>query len=256
VADPTARAVILGASNVSRGTAGLIAAARSALGGPVEFLVARGHGRSYGAPSRVLGRGLPGIVQCGLWEDLEARGGLPTRALVTDVGNDVMYGAAVDEIAGWVRLCLDRLAARGARTVLALPPMESLARLQPWRFHAARSLLFPGRRLTLGQALDAAGRLATVLRSTAADFGAAVVDPPGSWYGLDPIHPRRRHLGQAWRTMLAPWTSDPLPVSRPGLGLRLRLAGLTPQRWSLAGVTLGRRQPAARLHDGSSRSFY
>ena len=159
MAEPKARVVLLGASNVTRGAVTLVEMARRTVAGPVEFLIAMGHGRSYGARSTVLGRSLPGIAECGLWEALRRGRELPTYALVTDIGNDVIYGAPVDAIAGWVRTCLDRLAARQARTVLSLLPMDSLRRLSPWRFHAARSLLFPGRRMSLPECLAAAQQL-------------------------------------------------------------------------------------------------
>jgi hypothetical protein len=257
VAEPTARVVILGASNVTRGAAALVGEAVCALAGPVEFLIARGHGRSYGAPSRVLWRGLPGIVQCGLWEALDRGPSRPTYALVTDIGNDVMYGASVDEIVAWARACLERLAGHGARTVLSLLPMESLSRLRPWQFRAMRSVLFPGRRMSFGHALDTARRLDERLRSVALGLDVSMVEPPGAWYGVDPIHPYRWRLGQVWRTMLAPWTEAPPPVRpRPRPGLWLRLVGLTPERWSLAGLPRGRPQPSARLPDGSTLSFY
>ncbi len=257
MAEPTARVVILGASNVTRGAAALVGAAGCALACPVEFLIARGHGRSYGAPSRVLWRGLPAIVECGLWAALDRGPPRPTYALVTDIGNDVMYGASVDEIAAWARACLERLAAHGARTVLSLLPMESLSRLRPWQFRAMRSLLFPGRRMSFGQALDTARRLDERLRSVAGELDVSVFEPPGDWYGLDPIHPCRWRLGRVWRTMLAPWTDAPPRFrTRPRPGLWLRVAGLTPERWSLAGLSRGRPQPSARLRDGSTLSFY
>ena len=58
--------VVLGASNVSRGLARLAAVARARQPGPVDLFVAAGHGRSYGANSRVLMRRLPSILWSGL----------------------------------------------------------------------------------------------------------------------------------------------------------------------------------------------
>ncbi len=89
--------VLLGASNLTRGISTVVGMARGIVGEPSEFLIAMGHGRSYGQRSSVLGRSLPGITQCGLWEALRhARG--PTSALITDIGNDVIYGVPVETI--------------------------------------------------------------------------------------------------------------------------------------------------------------
>ena len=56
------RAVVLGASNVSRGLARLATVARARAGGPMDLFVAAGHGRGYGVSSRVWLRRLPSIL--------------------------------------------------------------------------------------------------------------------------------------------------------------------------------------------------
>ena len=94
------RVVLLGASNLTRGISTAVETTRRAVGGPAEYFIAMGHGRSYGARSRVMGRGLPGITECGLWGAL-GDDHSPTYALLTDVGNDVAYGASVDTITGF-----------------------------------------------------------------------------------------------------------------------------------------------------------
>ena len=50
---------VLGASNVSRGLSRLVATLAARPGGPADLFVAAGHGRSYGANSRVWMRRLP-----------------------------------------------------------------------------------------------------------------------------------------------------------------------------------------------------
>ncbi len=66
------RVVALGASNLTRGLQTVVATATATWGPDVEVLAALGHGRSYGAPSRLLIRTLPGILESGLWKDLES----------------------------------------------------------------------------------------------------------------------------------------------------------------------------------------
>src|SRR6185312_15364145 len=97
-------------------------------GGPVEVLAACGHGRSYIAWSRFLAiRHLPGIAGCGLWQALEDRPGLSTVALLTDAGNDLVYGAPVPAIVRGIEACLEKLAARRAQIVLTPLPLARLA---------------------------------------------------------------------------------------------------------------------------------
>jgi hypothetical protein len=217
-----------------------------------------GHGRSYGRRSTVLGRSLPGITECGLWEALDRDEGRPTFALITDIGNDVAYGAEVPAIAGWVETCMERLAEARARTVMTPLPLESLRRLSPWRFKVARSIMFPARRFSLDEALERAVDLDDRVRGLAARHGIRTMEQEGRWYGLDPIHIKQRYLVAAWTRVMGGWRDggEPLrPVSRSVLRwARLRL--LTPQRWWLLGSPRGRPQPAGRLSDGSTISLF
>ncbi len=230
---------------------------RIIVGAPCAFFVAMGLGRSYGQRSTVLGRSLPGITECGLWSALQPGSG-PVHALITDVGNDVIYGVPIDTILAWVSTCIDRLHAAGATIVVTLPPMASIERLGPWRYHIARRLLFPGRRMPLPELVRRSRELSDGLTMLGGQDSVTVVEPEGRWYGLDPIHPRRRHLGTAWRKALGPWAASgdgPVRVAHsPARWARLRTA--TPQRWWLMGRKMGRRQPCRHLPDGSTISLF
>src|SRR5215470_11156849 len=89
-----ARVVALGASNLTRGLQTVVATSRSTWGPRVELLGAMGHGRSYGMASSLFIRTLPGILQSGLWRQLDALPPVPTHALITDVGNNIAYDAS------------------------------------------------------------------------------------------------------------------------------------------------------------------
>src|ERR1017187_7421320 len=79
----------------------------------LRLYVAHGIGRSYGIEAGILGFQLPGIVQCGLLDALEdakkADQTCSVLALVTDIGNDIMYGVSVDVLKGWVAGIIHRL---------------------------------------------------------------------------------------------------------------------------------------------------
>ena len=114
--DAGRRVVVLGASNVARNSALIVETIRRSAPEPAEILIAAGHGRSYGLSTCVVGRRLSSIGACNLWRAWAARSSLPTSAVVTDVGNDVMYGVPVDVILAWVARCLERFADAGAAT--------------------------------------------------------------------------------------------------------------------------------------------
>ena len=257
------RVVLLGASNLTLGIAGVVEMARLAFGGPVQFLIAMGHGRSYGRRSSVLGRSLPGISECGLWEALRRDSNSRSFALLTDIGNDVAYGASVASIERWVAECLDRLADVEARVVMTLLPTESLQALSRWRFAVARAILFPGRRLSLDDALARSRELDDRLRELGRRPNVRLVENPGRFYGIDPIHIRRRCRAAVWAQVIRSWGVDggvdgaqARPLPRPSLGCRLRIRIATPERWWLFGHQRGRPQPAGRLADGSTIALY
>jgi hypothetical protein len=246
------RAILLGASNLKAGFPRVVEALRR--GGPVEVLAACGHGRSYGAWSRFLWvRRLPGILDCGLWRSLEGRPSLATVALVTDVGNDLIYGEPAARIAGWVEACLDRLARQGATTVLTALPLSRIERLTPGQYRLARAVLFPGRDVPWPALLDRARALDDRLRRMAAERGALLVEPQAAWYGIDPIHVRGSRREEAWASLLAPW-GLPAPGLEPGD--RCRLPALGAEEVRLCGIALRRPQPARRLGDGTTVELY
>jgi hypothetical protein len=216
-----ARIVVLGASNVSRGLVRLAAVTRSRVAGPLDLFVVAGHGRSYGVNSRVALRRLPSILGSGLWQalDREPAQVSGSLALVTDVGNDLLYGFSPRQVAGWVAECLRRLSERGARIAVARLPLASVATVGPARYRAFRSLFVPGCRLSLADVREAAAELDARLAAAASEHAAALVDQPGRWYGLDPIHPRRRHLTALFQAVGDAWEL-PSPRQRVRAGWR------------------------------------
>ena len=171
---------------------------------PTRLLVAAGHGRSYGIPNTVMGRTLPSLLECGLWKTLpELPAARPMSALITDVGNDLLYGANPETIAGWVSECADRLLELGCQPAVTMLPFESLRHLSRWRFHFFRRVLFPASRLSFEDALRFSEELNGRIEELASARNLATLQPQPEWYGLDPIHFRRGIRASAWTTYLS-----------------------------------------------------
>jgi hypothetical protein len=251
---PRQRVVLIGASNMTRGLAVLIETCRQAWGDPVEIMAALGHGRSYGMSSNVLGRRLPGVLECGLWRALEELPVLPTVAVVGDVGNDILYGAPVPQILAWVEETLTRLRARGARTILTSlpPPALSLGRAH---FLLFRTLFFPARKLQFEPMRAAVPALDQGLREAAVRHGADFVELRHEWYGFDPIHIRPRRCRQAWSEILAP-AAPVQPCPRVSLSRALATYRLFPERQWIFGREMRRDQPCGRVSAGTTISLY
>jgi hypothetical protein len=253
-----ARVVLLGASNLTRGISTVIESSRQLLGAPLQVLGAMGHGRAYTMPSSMCGRRLPAILDSGLWSALRGVDrSLETRALVTDVGNDLMYGASPDALAAGIEECIDRLQQEGASVVLTGVPLESILDLGPRAYRLARLLFFPTRRVSYESAMTLTRALHERIEDVARRRGAALVRPLAEWYGLDGIHIRVRRWSEAWGTVLHPWSNQrPMPRARGSLQRWLRLRSATPQRWWLLGRPMGRDQPARRMADGTAVSLF
>lgn len=202
------RIVALGASNLTRGFQTVVSAARAAWGSNVEVLAALGHGRSYGARSTFLARGLPGILGCGLWPQLERLPAAATRALVTDVGNDILYGCSAERTLAWVAEAIDRLQRFTTDIVLTDLPMAGIRSLSEVRYLAVRTIVFPRCRLSLAQVRDAAERVNEGLVGLAAARRLSLVRLRESWYGVDPIHVRPSQWRSAWCEILAGGSGD------------------------------------------------
>ena len=254
---PGRRAVLIGASNLTRGMATALQTVQTIWQPPVEMLVAAGLGRSYGLTSRILGRSLPSILSCGLWDALETGPPLPTTALLTDVGNDLLYGASVKQLVRWVGTCIERLLPVCNPIVLARLPLDSLARLGDFKYAMMRRLLFPGSRLTREQTVARAVEADLQVAELAEKHGILTVQPSIDWYGFDPIHIRRSYYGTAWSCLLQGWDLEKeLSSVRTSCFQRWRLRFKRPLQRHFLGRRQIRNQPSVFILDGSSVSFY
>lgn len=248
------RAVVLGASNASRGLARLAAVLRARAGGPVDLFVAAGHGRAYGVTSRVWARRLPSILACGIWDALDCRAeeaaGLPPAALVTDVGNEILYGLGPEQVAAGVRETVMRLADRGCRVAITALPTASIAGVGRLRLRLLKTVFVPRCRLTLDELKASAARLDEHLRDIARASGAAIIEQPGDWYGFDAIHVRRQRLDDLWHATCDAWDWErPVALPRATFAQWAALHSRAAEVRALGRIMLHARQPAVDRPD-------
>jgi hypothetical protein len=249
------RVVALGASNLTRGFPAVVANARAAWGEDVEVLAALGHGRSYGSQSLFLGRRLPGILESGLWRQLACLPAAPTRGLITDVGNDILYGFPAERIVAWVGEAADRLRRFTDDVVLTDLPLASIRRLSPAGFLLFRSVLVPRCRLSLPQVAAAAERVNGGLLELATARGLRLQHLREEWYGIDPIHIRPRLWWLAWREILLGDVRG-ATIGRASRREGVRLYFMRPERQWLFGREQLNPQRGAPLHKGGKVWLY
>jgi len=249
---PLGRVVALGASNLTRGFSRLVCTARACGGAEVEVFAALGLGRSYGMESRVLARTLPGILDSAIWTALADRPPRPTRALVTDVGNDILYGVSPEQILDWVEEALQRMTVHTDDIVVAGLPLHSIRTLSAAKFLAFRTIVFPGCRVPFTRAVGDAERVDAGLAQLARGYRARFVPLQSDWYGFDPIHIRPARWSSAWQEIFG----GEAAVARPGTVETLRLLALAPERQRLFGIERVRPQRGVRLAAGGSVFLY
>lgn len=243
------RVVALGASNLTRGIGTVVNTVRAAWGPDVQLLAALGYGRSYGNCSRVGFRTLPGILESGLWRTLDSLPPVSTKVLVTDVGNDILYGFSKETILAWIDEALHRLRPITPDITLTGLPLESIRQLSRLTYFVFRSVLFPRCRMSLDQLLESAETLNAALATLSTQRDVRFYTPSPAWYGVDPIHIRRQFWPLAWSEMLA---TGPSTVNTQNACIveRLRLRFMAPeQRW-LFGFKQFTRQSGYSLSSG------
>ena len=129
------------------------------------------------------------------------------------------------------------------------PPVASIRSLSWVRFVIARTVLFPLTKLTLADTQAETVKLDHLLTEVADRHGVSLIQPEPSWYGLDPIHVRRRYQHAAFARILAEWmtASDTADEERPLLS-RLKKRPLAELRW-LCGREIRTHQPVVVADD-------
>jgi hypothetical protein len=249
------RVIALGASNLTRGFGTVLGAARALLGEPLEVFAALGHGRSYGMRSTFCGRSLPGILGSGLFSAVEDAPAVKTRALIMDIGNDILYGAPVPQILSWVDRSAERLLNLTDEVVVTDLPIASIEGLSRVHFMLLRSVIVPSCRLSLEVVQERSRELNAGIVALAHSRGLRLVHLREEWYRGDPIHIRPRFWGAAFQEIFLGARLEPAP--RIGGGVRaLELYLAPPERRWLLGIEQRHAQPAIRTRTGTTVSFY
>ena len=266
---PRALVVALGASNLSRGLSRLVTICRRCNAKPIDLFAGAGHGRSYGANSRIWNRRLPSILGSGLWRSLDRNSAsddlnCTTRlAVITDIGNDLLYGFSVEQIAAWIEEVVLRLQQRGFQIVITQLPIESIQAVGTLRFHILKSIFVPGCQQSLEAIKDQSLQINNKIVSLSKEHHVTILRQPGSWYGIDAIHVKRSCLNELWHRVVDCWPG----ISREQHAMRgvdrfggwqewSRLGAASAEVRSLSGLMLFTPQPALLLADTTRIYLY
>ena len=225
---------MLGASNITFSLPTVVRAVQRTFDGHARLWAVHGHGRSYGKRSRAVGRELDGILESGFWQafgDRAVEG--PVYALVTDLGNDLIYDVPPAQIIDWADECLQRLSAADSdghvECTVTKMPAEALLSLSAPRFYTTQKLFFPKQRADWELMKSQIRELDGLIDNLAERHAATLVPTRRHWYFIDPIHLRELRRREAWRLYLGGWPTAPEPdVPLVGPRDRYRIHRLQP----------------------------
>lgn len=206
----TVRHVLMfGASNLTLGWNAVISELTECWQCPLNVNVCLGMGRSWIGPSRVFWRVLPGITECELWNHLPSEP-QHVSVMLTDIGNDIVYGYSPRQILDSVRSCVDRVRqwAPGSDIIVTRLPLSSIRTLGQIRFRVMRFILFAGSPRSLSSILNDAEQVDDGLCELARSHSLKLIESKADWYGLDPIHILKPKRAEVFRHYFSHWNRD------------------------------------------------
>ena len=192
--------VLMGASNLARGYGALAHCFESCLApDPVEILHAMGPGRGYCAEGGIFNVTYPAIGSSGILESISERAEKPRRvlALITDIGNDIMYGVSSRALTACLTTLLQKLNTFDAEVFVHPIPLDFSEDVSKSQFHILKSIFYPQ------SAIDyetAKGAVTTVNGFLQAQAGGRIHLLPSAkdFCGVDKIHYSIFCGHQAW----------------------------------------------------------
>ena len=192
--------ILLGASNLSRACFALSRHLKTCLRPhPVEVLIASGPGRGYCAPGGLLTINYPPIDSSAIFEAAQRKSesGYRVIALLTDIGNDIMYDVPVDKLIETIQHIFARLQSMNAEIFYTTSPVAFEKKVHPAWFYILRSLLLPFSRVSYDKATDGVIAVNQFLRESGTERCHLIPDVD-RFLGYDEIHYGWLQAHHAW----------------------------------------------------------
>jgi len=221
--------VLLGASNLSRGCFAFARHMKACLyPRSVEVLIASGPGRAYYASGGLLNVTYPPIDASDIFEVAQGKSesGYHVMALVTDIGNDIMYGVSVEQVIETVQQVFARLQSMHAEIFYTALPVDFEKKDHPVRFCILRSLLFPRSSVTYDEATAGVTEVNRFLKESTGKYGHLIPDM-NRYLGFDKIHYGWLRAHSAWSHLAKPI----LTTLGVNMASEITLAGMIRSYW-------------------------
>lgn len=224
---PQVLCILLGASNLSRAHFGLVKYLEQNLHPrSVRFLSALGSGRGYSVEGGLMNIVYPPIKSCGVFDAAREVEVNRVIALITDVGNDIMYGIPVEKIIADLTELFEKLHNLKADILVTLIPHHLEIGLDDFYFRCLRAIFYPGCRVAQNTATAAVREINRFLKASASDH-IKLITGLNPYYGMDMIHFSTFQMHRAWTQVAGEMLHalDIEPVNKLGIPETIRSLG-------------------------------
>ena len=206
--------ILLGASNLARSFYGLKLCIKQCISPrPANFMHAMGPGRGYVSEGGIFNVIYPPILNCGILE--AARNKRKTNqqvvALITDIGNDIMYGVAPEEIINGLQNLFIALDEFETSIFITSIPIDLKNDIGESYFRILRRIFFPKSPVEYSQASETIETINQfILKSS--NEKITVISDMKQFCGMDKIHYSFLKNHSAW-SHIAGKLIDPLRIN-------------------------------------------
>ena len=192
--------ILLGASNLSRGCFAFAKHLRNCLlPRSVEVFIASGPGRGYCVPGGLLNINYPPIYSSDIFEAVQKKSesGCRVIALVTDIGNDIMYNVSAEKLIETIQQIFVTLQSMNAEIFYTTLPVAFERKVHPVWFYILRSILLPFSRVSYDKATAGIITVNQFLKNYPSE-NCHLIPDMDRYLGYDEIHYGWLRAHHAW----------------------------------------------------------
>jgi hypothetical protein len=182
--------ILFGASNLARSFYGLkLSIKRCIHPRPATFIHAMGPGRGYLGRGGILNTTYPPIIDCGILESIQKirKPNQQIIALITDIGNDIMYGIHSKKIIEGLQSVLDTLSKVTKNIFITPIPINLKNDVGEFYFRVLRCIFFPKSFIKYSQTLESIEIINQFILHSS-NKKTTIINGMEQFSGLDKIH--------------------------------------------------------------------
>ena len=202
--------IFLGASNLARSFYGLkCCITRCVFPRPVSFIHAMGPGRGYIYQGGIFNALYPPILHSDILKAArnERKKNKQVVALITDIGNDIMYDISSEKIIGGLQYLFNILGEFETDIFITSIPVDLENDVNESLFHIIRQIYFPKSSVKYSQALNSVKAVNTFIRKSS-NQNISVINDLKPFCGIDKIHYSIFKSQSAWSHITKKLTAD------------------------------------------------